>query len=145
MNRVLFLNIVCLACQYAHAQESILLPQGTKSKNVAAEDPKPKDSQQPVFSGRFVDLTHPFNEQTIYWPTENGFRLERGPAGVTERGYFYSANRFAAAEHGGTHVDSPIHFSAQGNTVDQIALERLIHEAVVVDVAQACAANADYQ
>jgi kynurenine formamidase len=98
-----------------------------------------------TFRGRFVDLTHPFNDQTIYWPTENGFRLEKGPAGITERGYFYSANRFAAAEHGGTHIDAPIHFYSERDTVDRIALERLIHSGIVVDVTQACAANRDYQ
>ena len=55
--------------------------------------------------GRIIDLTHPFDEQTIYWPTEKGFQLLRGPAGVTEKGYYYAANRFQAAEHGGTHID----------------------------------------
>src|SRR5438093_7437707 len=47
---------------------------------------------------RLVDLTHPFDETTIYWPTEEGFKLLRGPAGVTEGGYFYVANRFMCAE-----------------------------------------------
>ena len=46
---------------------------------------------------------------TIYWPTEDGFKLLRGSAGVTEHGYYYSANRFMCAEHGGTHIDAPIH------------------------------------
>ena len=39
--------------------------------------------------------------ETIYWPTETGFQLIRGPAGLPEKGYYYSTNRFAAAEHGG--------------------------------------------
>ena len=57
-----------------------------------------------------VDLTHPFDARAIYWPTEKGFTLDKGPAGVTERGYFYAANRFAAPEHGGTHIDAPYPF-----------------------------------
>jgi kynurenine formamidase len=96
-------------------------------------------------SGRIVDLTHPFDERTIYWPTEAGFRLERGPAGVTERGYYYSANRFTAAEHGGTHVDAPNHFYKDRQTVDQIPLERLMGPAACVDVSAKCAADRDYQ
>jgi kynurenine formamidase len=92
-----------------------------------------------------IDLTHPFDEQAIYWPTEEGFVLERGPSGVTDKGYYYAANRFRAAEHGGTHVDAPIHFSAQGHTADQIELNRLIGEAAVIDVADKCASNRDYE
>jgi kynurenine formamidase len=94
---------------------------------------------------KLIDLTHPFDEQTIYWPTESGFVLERGNNGVTEKGYYYAANRFCAAEHGGTHVDAPIHFFDQRHTVDQIELERLIGEAVVIDVREKCQANRDYE
>src|SRR5690606_10729423 len=66
---------------------------------------------RPFPAGRIVDLTHAFGKDTIFWPTDTaGFQLERGPFGVTERGYFYSANRFSMAEHGGTHLDAPIHF-----------------------------------
>ena len=90
---------------------------------------------------RIVDLTHSFDNDTIYWPTEEGFRLIRGKAGVTQRGYYYAANRFTAAEHGGTHIDAPIHFFADRQTADQIPLERLIGDAVVVDVSESCAAN----
>lgn len=100
-------------------------------------------SDEPL-AGRIVDLSHPFDDRTIYWPTEAGFRLERGPAGVTERGYYYSANRFAAAEHGGTHVDAPNHFFENRQTVDQIPLERLIGPAACVDVSAKCAADRDY-
>jgi kynurenine formamidase len=94
---------------------------------------------------RVIDLTHTFDETTIYWPTEEGFKLLHGPAGITERGYFYAANRFMCAEHGGTHIDAPIHFWKGGQTVDEIPLERLIGPAVCVDVAHKCRADRDYQ
>ena len=92
-----------------------------------------------------VDLTHPFDQRTIYWPTETGFTLQKGPAGFTDRGYYYAANRFAAPEHGGTHIDAPIHFFENRQTVDQIPLSRLMGECVCVDVSSQCAANRDYQ
>ena len=98
----------------------------------------------PALGETYVDLTHPFDAKTIYWPTEAGFRLEKGPAGFTERGYFYAANRFAAPEHGGTHIDAPIHFFQTGQTVDQIPLSRLVGEAVCVDVALQCDGDRDY-
>jgi kynurenine formamidase len=87
---------------------------------------------------RTIDLSHTFDETTIYWPTEDGFRLLRGPAGVTEQGYYYAANRFMCAEHGGTHIDAPIHFWKGGQTVDQISLARLVGAAACVDVAHKC-------
>jgi kynurenine formamidase len=92
-----------------------------------------------------VDLTHPFDEQTIYWPTEPGFQLQKGPAGKTAKGYFYAANRFASAEHGGTHLDAPYHFNQDGRTVDKLPLKRLIGTAVVIDVSAQCAADRDYE
>jgi kynurenine formamidase len=95
--------------------------------------------------GRWVDLSYAFDSDTIFWPTEEGFVLERGSAGFTDAGYYYEAHRFRTAEHGGTHVDAPIHFDAEGWTVDAIPLDRLVGEAVLVDVSSACAADRDYR
>jgi kynurenine formamidase len=96
------------------------------------------------FAGRVVDLTHAFDSQTVYWPTEEGFVLETESQGVTERGYYYESHRFRAAEHGGTHIDAPIHFWENGLTVDRIPLEQLMGPAVVVDVSAACARDRDH-
>ena len=92
-----------------------------------------------------IDLTYPFDEQTIYWPTEEGFKLIPRFAGYTEAGYYYAANRFCTAEHGGTHIDAPIHFYEGRNTVDAIPLTQLIGEGVVVDVQDKALSNPDYQ
>jgi kynurenine formamidase len=94
-------------------------------------------------AGHWVDLSHSFSHDTIYWPTDSlGFRLEQLAYGETPGGYFYSAYRFSTAEHGGTHLDAPIHFAEGGLTVDAIPLEQLIGPAVVVDVPDG--ADADY-
>jgi len=90
---------------------------------------------------RVVDLTHAFDETTIYWPTEDGFRLETRFRGHTEHGYFYAANRFCAPEHGGTHLDAPLHFYEGGASAEAIPVERLVGPGVVVDVTRASAAN----
>ena len=95
--------------------------------------------------GRWIDLTHPFDETTIYWPTEKGFVFEPGRNGPTAKGYYYAANRFASAEHGGTHLDAPRHFAAAGRTADAIPLDDLIGEAVVVDVRHQAAADPAYE
>jgi kynurenine formamidase len=96
-------------------------------------------------TGRIVDLTHPFDASTIYWPTESGFALTPEHAGVTEKGYFYASNAFCAPEHGGTHIDAPRHFWEGGAPVDGIPLEQLIGPAVLVDVTAKVRANRDYQ
>lgn len=85
--------------------------------------------------GRWIDLTHAFSEDTIYWPTDTrGFELEELAHGHTEGGWFYSAYRFSTAEHGGTHLDAPIHFAEHRHTTDEVPLTNLIGPAAVVDV-----------
>lgn len=92
----------------------------------------------------WIDLSHPYDESTIYWPTAKGFVLEPGTAGVTPGGYYYEAHSFCTAEHGGTHIDAPIHFYEGRQTVDAIPVERLIGPGVVVDVSEACQKDRDY-
>jgi kynurenine formamidase len=95
--------------------------------------------------GRIVDLTYAFDSETIFWPTEEGFVLEKGNEGVAEEGYYYAAHRFRTAEHGGTHIDAPIHFHADRPTVDEIPLDRLVGPAVLVDVSDRCAKDPDHR
>lgn len=99
----------------------------------------------PFPSGTIVDLSHAYDEATVYWPTADTFHLEKDFAGITDKGYYYAANKFSTAEHGGTHIDAPIHFAQGRHTVDQIPLEQLIGPALIVDVSKQCAANPDYQ
>jgi kynurenine formamidase len=91
-----------------------------------------------------VDLSHPFNERTIYWPTAKEFELTEVAHGETEGGYFYAAYNYEAAEHGGTHLDSPIHFARGRNTTEEIPLRRLVGRAVVVDVSERALDDRDY-
>lgn len=93
-----------------------------------------------------VDLSHAFDEKTIYWPTDtSGFRLEQLQHGITPGGYFYSANRFSTAEHGGTHLDAPIHFGKGKRSCEQIPLRQLVAPAVVIDVSARAAQDADHR
>ncbi len=101
---------------------------------------------EPKFpSGKIIDLSYAFDDKTIFWPTEKGFLFEKGFEGITPAGFFYTANRFCTAEHGGTHIDAPIHFHQDRNTVDAISLDQLIGRGIVVDVSEKCATNRDYQ
>ena len=93
-----------------------------------------------------VDLTHPLNAQTLYWPTApSRFKLEKLAYGPTPGGWFYSSYVFSAPEHGGTHLDAPIHFSAGGLTADKVPLEQLVAPAVVIDIAASAGRDVDYR
>jgi kynurenine formamidase len=102
-------------------------------------------SAQDFGKGRWVDLTHAFNERSVYWPTAKMFTKTEVFHGHTKGGWFYSAYDFAAAEHGGTHIDAPIHFAENKNTVDKVPLGQLIGPGIVIDVARQAAADVDYR
>ena len=94
---------------------------------------------------QLVDLTHAYNAQTIYWPTSpTAFSLETLSKGPTPGGWSYSANSYASPEHGGTHLDAPLHFGEGQHATEQISLERLMAPAVVIDVRSAAAADPDF-
>lgn len=93
-----------------------------------------------------VDLTHPLNAEAVFWPTSpSRFALQQLAYGETDGGWFYSANAFSTPEHGGTHLDAPIHFDGKGQTVDQVPLARLMGPAVVIDIQQQAGSNPDYR
>jgi D-alanyl-D-alanine dipeptidase/kynurenine formamidase len=95
---------------------------------------------------RAIDLTYAFDAQTLYWPTaSSGFVLDRLAFGPSPAGFFYAANAFCAPEHGGTHLDAPLHFAADHWAADAIPVERLIGPAVVLDVSAAASENRDYR
>ena len=96
-------------------------------------------------AGKWIDLSYDFSSETIYWVTAKPFERETVAEGVTDKGFYYSAYNYSAAEHGGTHIDSPIHFAEGRRTVDQIPLEQLIAPAVKIDLSQKSSGNRDYQ
>ncbi len=94
-------------------------------------------------AGQWVDLTWAFSDSTVYWPTDTlGFRHDTVAYGPTPAGFFYSSFRYSANEHGGTHLDAPIHFAEGKDAADQIPLTSLIGPAAVIDVS--AKADSDY-
>jgi D-alanyl-D-alanine dipeptidase/kynurenine formamidase len=97
-------------------------------------------------TARVIDLTHTFDEHTLYWPTSpSTFEMKSLHHGKTEAGYFYAANSFCAPEHGGTHLDAPLHFFEEGQAADQIPVRRLVAAGVVLDVSAQAARDSDYR
>ncbi len=101
--------------------------------------------ETPFASGKWIDLSYDFSAETPYWPTSEPFRLDTAFEGTTPGGYYYSAYNFCAAEHGGTHLDAPVHFAEGKWSTEQIPLESLTGVAVVIDVSEKAADNPDYE
>jgi kynurenine formamidase len=115
---------------------------------LSAADVRSRSAGKPpdLRTASVVDLSHPFDSDTLYWPTSpTRFDLTTLASGVTEGGWFYSANSFCAPEHGGTHLDAPIHFARGRRTADQIPVRQLVAPAVVIDVSKAATEDADYR
>lgn len=98
-----------------------------------------------IFNGQWIDLTHDFSEETIYWPTADTFKKTTVSHGYTEAGFFYTAYNFCSAEHGGTHIDAPIHFYENRNTVDQIPVEQLIGPGAIIRIQRKAEKDRNYQ
>jgi kynurenine formamidase len=112
----------------------------------AAESSPVRPRAPDLRTAKVVDLTHAFGSDTLYWPTSpTAFELKTLTAGMTEGGWYYSANSFCAPEHGGTHLDAPIHFGQGKATADQVPVRQLVAPAAVIDVSAAASADPDYQ
>jgi kynurenine formamidase len=102
-----------------------------------------------VFAGidenKLVDLTYSLDEQTVFWPSNKPFTWEKAAWGRTTNGYWYASGDFSMSEHGGTHIDAPIHFAEGRLAVDEIPLQKLIAPAVVIDVRTAVEETRDYR
>jgi kynurenine formamidase len=105
------------------------------------------DKQKMTYSdGRWIDLTYPFDSTTLYWPNNsNGFKHTEDFKGIVPMGYFYSSYSLSTPEHGGTHLDAPVHFAEGRETTDAVPLTNLTGEAVVIDVSENALSNRDYR
>lgn len=88
------------------------------------------------------DLSHTFDNTTLYWPSMTADRFRFVKKMLSDSPY-YASNTFYAAEHGGTHLDAPIHFAKGKQTADQVPINNLVGKAVVVDITKKAMQNKD--
>jgi kynurenine formamidase len=100
---------------------------------------------QRIDDSKLVDLTHAFDASTVYWPTAEDFHWKKTAWGPNAHGKWYAAGEFSTSEHGGTHLDAPIHFAEGRQTAEQIEVARLVGPAYVIDISAQCAKERDYQ
>jgi kynurenine formamidase len=91
-------------------------------------------------SGKVVDLTHGYDGD---FPTFDGTPGILYDHAVKFEESGYQLFKLNINEHTGTHIDAPLHFSADGASVDQIAPESLVCPLCVIDIAAKAAEEAN--
>ncbi|MDH7515837.1 MAG: cyclase family protein [Bacteroidota bacterium] len=82
-----------------------------------------------------VDISIPLGVRTPVYPGDTPFRRE--VLSHLDDGAAATVSALTMSAHSGTHVDAPAHFVRGGATIDEIAPERWVSEAVVVDCSDA--------
>lgn len=134
MKLIILVSIVCtlfIGCNHKTAKTSEVLTTSSKANS--------------LLDGKIIDLTHTFSEESVYWVTAKEFTLDTVAYGDSGNGFFYSANNFETAEHGGTHIDAPIHFAENAQSVDEIPLTQLVGNGIKIDISEKVKGNRDYQ
>ena len=95
----------------------------------------------------WVDLTHAFAPGIPHYadfPDEERTVLFHFDPGVGERGSGFLAHQYRHIGQWGTHMDPPSHFTRGGRSQDEVGVAEMILPLVVIDVAAACAQDADF-
>lgn len=95
----------------------------------------------------WVDLTHAFTPgipHYVGFPDEERRVIYHFDEGVGERGSGFLAHEYRHIGQWGTHMDPPSHFARDGRTQDEVGVQEMILPIVVLDVREACAADADF-
>jgi kynurenine formamidase len=91
---------------------------------------------------RVIDLSYAINDKLVPWPGDDKYFEAKTNATVEKNGYF--TRSFWMLEHYGTHLDAPAHFPPGKATVDQIPANKFFGPAVLLDVRDQAAQDADY-
>lgn len=90
-----------------------------------------------------VDMTYPVSDKFPAWPGDDHVFEAKANATVAKDGYF--TRSFWMLEHYGTHMDAPAHFPPGKVTLDEIPEAHFFGPAVVIDVREDVAKDADYR
>lgn len=114
------------------------------AENGASSNLKNKSPNQVLIEKglkKIVDLTHTLTSDFPTYSNKDSFEMNR--IGEFEKDG-YNGFQLQAFEHVGTHIDAPLHFSKDGNSVDEIPVENLIVPLVLINIKSQTLANEDY-
>lgn len=89
-----------------------------------------------------TDLTHELHEQFPTFFGEQQFFVENR---FNYAEHMFNLNVLTVNEHTGTHIDAPLHFSADGNSVAEVPVADLVVPLVVIDIRAKAAEDPDAQ
>lgn len=92
--------------------------------------------------GSVEDLTHTLSPEFPTYFGQPGFAAEQVFQFESDG---FNVFNLTINEHTGTHIDAPLHFSADGASVDEIEVGQLVAPLCVIDIAAKAAENADAQ
>ena len=80
----------------------------------------------------WIDISIPFKDKMVYWPTDPVPRVER----IKDRnkGDMVTLTEMQIIDHVGTHVDAPLHFIAGGMTIDRMPLNATMGRCRVIEI-----------
>lgn len=122
------------------ASAAALAITGCSVKSAAAPVAPASGSEKSVSFSRVVDLTHTLEEN---FPTYGGKALFSRKQFSKLKKDGYNSYTWTLFEHIGTHVDSPMHFSDTGHSVDLIPANDLVVPLFVLDLRAKAAADPD--
>jgi len=91
-------------------------------------------------SGKVVDLTHVFDENFPTFDGKPGIAYERDKD-IAKDGY--NIWKVTFWEHSGTHIDAPLHFSADGKSVAELEPQTLVCPLCIVNIRDKAAQDAN--
>jgi kynurenine formamidase len=97
----------------------------------------PVGAQSPT---RVIDLTHSYDPTFPTFDGKPGIELEWA-VNFAESGY--QLHKLTIFEHTGTHIDAPLHFSADGASVDQIEPQHLVAPLIIIDISERASEDAN--
>jgi kynurenine formamidase len=92
--------------------------------------------------GKPIDLTHSLVPE---FPTYFGAQQFWIDQKFNYAEHKFNLNEWRLNEHTGTHMDAPLHFSADGTSVGDIPVDKLVCPLCVIDIREKAAADADAQ
>lgn len=107
----------------------------------AAVAAAPRVSAQ-VTGSTVTDLTHTLSADFPTYFGQPGFSMDRGADFASDG---FNLFNLSVNEHTGTHIDAPLHFSADGTAVDEIPAADLVCPLAVIDIAARAAEDPDAQ
>ena len=104
-------------------------------------NPSGGKGKRTISYSRVVDLSHEIAEDIPLWPGDPPVEFKT-VADRTTHGYYL--RRFCMGEHGATHMNAPNSFHAGGPGIEAYPAERLVAQAIVIDIHDQAGASPDY-